>query len=105
MGEWLASSPGRGVDLLPAHVGDEQALDRVDRECDLVLLSREAIEIGLEPRFSRPERIREWAYDLDAAGLELLRLAIDRVRVARLAASEDGATAPTAAVPGVIAGR
>ncbi len=106
MGEWLASSPGRGVALLPAHVGDEQALDRADRDCDLVLLSREAIEIGLERRFGRPERLREWAYDLDPAGLELLRLAIDRVRVARLASGEDGAAAsPTAAMPGAAAGR
>ena len=60
-----------------------KALDRVDRDADLLLLTREALEIGLAPRFHAPERIREWTYDLDPAGLELLRLAIERVRAAR----------------------
>lgn len=87
MSEWLASSPSNGVTLLPAHVGDEAALSRADRESDLVLLSREAIEIGLAERFVRPERFREWAYDLDPAGLELLRRAIDSVRLARSGAA------------------
>ena len=54
-----------------------------DRDADLLLLTREALEIGLAPRFHAPERIREWTYDLDPAGMELLRLAIERVRAAR----------------------
>ncbi len=82
MVDWLARSGG-GTRLIEAVAGDDAALARVDREADLLLLTREALEIGLAPRFRRPERIREWTYDLDPAGLELLRLAIDRVRAGR----------------------
>lgn len=82
MEDWLARSGG-GTRLIEAVAGDEEALDRVDRDADLLLLTREALEIGLAPRFHAPERIREWTYDLDPAGLELLRLAIERVRAAR----------------------
>ena len=80
--DWLARSGG-GTRLIEAVAGDEAALDRVDRDADLLLLTREALEIGLAPRFHAPERIREWTDDLDPAGLELLRLAIERVRAAR----------------------
>ena len=82
MEDWLARSGG-GTRLIEAVAGDEEALVRVDRDADLLLLTREALEIGLAPRFHAPERIREWTYDLDPAGLELLRLAIERVRAAR----------------------
>lgn len=84
MVDWLARSGGR-TRHLEAVAGDEDAIDRVDREADVLLLTQEALEIGLAPRFGRPERIREWTYDLDPAGLELLRLAIERVRAARAA--------------------
>jgi DNA-binding transcriptional regulator YhcF (GntR family) len=82
MEDWLARTGGR-TRLIEAVAGDEAALDRVDRDADLLLLTREALEIGLAPRFHAPERIREWTYDLDPAGMELLRLAIERVRAAR----------------------
>jgi len=82
MEDWLARSGG-GTRLIEAVAGDEEALDRVDRDADLLLLTREALEIGLAPRFHARERIREWTYDLDPAGMELLRLAIERVRAAR----------------------
>ena len=82
MEDWLARSGG-GTRLIEAVAGDEAALVRVDREADLLLLTREALEIGLAPRFGRPERIREWTYDLDPAGLELLRMAVERVRATR----------------------
>ncbi len=82
MVDWLARSGG-GTRLIEAVAGDEEALARVDRDADLLLLTREALEIGLAPRFHARERIREWTYDLDPAGLELLRLAIERVRAAR----------------------
>ena len=81
--QWLRESGGEGVVLLTALQGDEHALDRADRTADLLLLTREALEIGLAARFGRHERIREWTYDLDQAGLELLRHAIDRIRAAR----------------------
>lgn len=82
MVDWLARSGG-GIRLVEAVAGDDEALAEVDRGADLLLLTREALEIGLAPRFGRPERIREWTYDLDPAGMELLRLAIERVRAAR----------------------
>lgn len=80
--DWLARAGG-GVHLLEAVAGDDEALEQVDRDADLLLLTREALEIGLASRFARPERIREWTYDLDPAGMELLRLAIERVRATR----------------------
>ena len=82
MEDWLARSGG-GTRLIEAVAGDEAAIERVNRDADLLLLTSEALEIGLAPRFGRPERIREWTYDLDPAGLELLRLAIERARAAR----------------------
>ena len=84
MVDWLARTGGRRR-LIEAVAGDEETLDRADREADLLLLTREALEIGLAPRFGRQERIREWTYDLDPAGMELLRLAIERVRSRRTA--------------------
>jgi len=35
--------------------------------------------LGLESRFERPERLREWTYEFDPAAFELLRRAIERV--------------------------
>ena len=69
MEDWLARSGG-GTRLIEAVAGgDEAALDRVDREADLLLLTREALEIGLAPRFTRQERIRGCGRtDLDPAG-------------------------------------
>ena len=54
-------------------------LRRVDREADLILLSREAVAVGLELGSTRPERIREWVYEFDPSGLELLRRSIERI--------------------------
>ncbi len=51
----------------------------MDREADVVLLSREAIALGLDGQFERPERLRNWSYEFDPAGFELLRRAIERV--------------------------
>lgn len=81
--QWLRESGGEGVQLLTALQRDEAALHEADRTADLLLLTREALEIGLAARFGRQERIREWTYDLDPAGLELLRRAVDRIRAAR----------------------
>ena len=82
MEDWLARSGG-GTRLIEAVADDEAAIAEVDRDADLLLLTREALEIGLAPRFGRPERIREWTYDLDPAGMELLRMAIEGVRAGR----------------------
>jgi DNA-binding transcriptional regulator YhcF (GntR family) len=89
--QWLRESGGQGgVELLTALQGDEAALNRADRTADLLLLTREALEIGLAARFGRQDRIREWTYDLDPAGLELLRRAIERIRAARGPAAAAG---------------
>lgn len=77
--EVLALSGASGIEIIPAVAHTEQGLDLVDREADLVLLSREAMALGLDSRFERPDRVREWAYEFDPAGLELLRRAIERV--------------------------
>jgi DNA-binding transcriptional regulator YhcF (GntR family)/rhodanese-related sulfurtransferase len=81
--QWLRESGTERVELLTALQGDEAALERADRTADLLLLTREALEIGLAARFGRHDRIREWTYDLDPAGLELLRRAVERIRAAR----------------------
>ncbi len=81
--EVLQLAGASGVEIVSAVAHTEAELDLVDREADLVLLSREAMALGLETRFERPERIREWAYEFDPAGLELLRRAIERVDAAR----------------------
>ena len=64
----------------------------LDARADLILLSREALGRGLDARFSRPERIREWVYEFDPSGLELLRRAIERAQAERLASAEVAST-------------
>ena len=64
----------------------------IDTQADLILLSREAMGRGLDARFSRPERIREWVYEFDPSGFELLRRAIERARAERLATAEVATT-------------
>ena len=75
--ETLAMSGATGVEIVSALIGDVDDLERVDRTADVILMSREALAAGLERTFSRPDRIREWTYDFDPSGLELLRRAID----------------------------
>lgn len=77
--EVLAVAGASGVEIVSAVAHTEAEMERVDREADLVLLSREATALGLETRFERTERLREWSYEFDPAGFELLRRAIERV--------------------------
>jgi DNA-binding transcriptional regulator YhcF (GntR family) len=86
--EVLGLAGASGVELISAVANTDEELDLVDAEADLVLLSREASALGLEARFTRPERLREWSYEFDPAGFELLRRAIERV------AAGAGSTAP-----------
>ncbi len=81
--EVLEAAGATGVEIIPAVAHTESELDQVDREADLVLLSREAMALGLETRFARPERLREWSYEFDPAALELLRRAVERVDAGR----------------------
>jgi len=76
--ETLALSGTTGVGLITASYGSEEDLARVDDTADLILLSREALALRLDERFAHPERVREWTYEFDPSGLELLRRAIER---------------------------
>src|SRR5215212_126532 len=78
--ETLALSGTTGVELISATMDDDSQLDLIDRTADVILLSREAIANGLDKRFARPERLRQWSYEFDPSGLELLRRSIENVR-------------------------
>jgi DNA-binding transcriptional regulator YhcF (GntR family) len=96
IGETLAIAGTKGVDLVSATIGDEERIELVDRTADIILLSREAMAQKLDQRLDRPERVRQWSYDFDPAGLELLRRAIERVGSSRRG-SKGEATAPALA--------
>ena len=95
----------RGVEIVPALIGDADDLQLVDRTADVILMSREALAAGLDRTLSKPERIRPWTYDFDPSGLELLRRAIEHVAAARPARGRHDLTArpeaggPSAGVP------
>jgi DNA-binding transcriptional regulator YhcF (GntR family) len=75
--ETLQIAGTKGVDIVAATIGDEARLRLVDETADLVLMSRDALNEGLDAQLGRPERIRRWTYEFDPAGLEILRRAID----------------------------
>ncbi len=81
--ETLALSGTVGIEIDSALIGETEALDPIDRNADLILLSREALAAGMAGTFSRPDRIRPWTYDFDPSGLELLRRAIEHVVATR----------------------
>jgi DNA-binding transcriptional regulator YhcF (GntR family) len=83
MAETLALSGTTGVELLSATMDAERDLDLIDRAADVILLSREAIANGLGERFERRERVRQWSYEFDPSGLELLRRAIEHAVATR----------------------
>jgi GntR family transcriptional regulator len=83
MAETLALSGTTGVELISAPMDDAEGIALVDRTADVILLSREAIAKGLATRFERPERIRQWSYEFDPAGLEFLRRAVEHVAATR----------------------
>jgi DNA-binding transcriptional regulator YhcF (GntR family) len=85
MAETLALSGTTGVELLSASMDAERDLDLIDRTADVILLSREAIANGLGDRFERRERVRQWSYEFDPSGLELLRRSIEHAVAARRA--------------------
>src|SRR5439155_111155 len=53
--ETLTLSGTTGVGIVTAAYGSEDDLARVDREADLILLSREALALGLDEKFERPK--------------------------------------------------
>ena len=92
--ETLALSGAEGIDVVSATIEADEDLAVVDRTADIILMSREALAVGLDARFSRPERIRPWTYDFDPAGLELLRRAIEHVAAARAQVSKQATLTP-----------
>ena len=85
MADTLALSGTTGVELLSATMDADADLELIDRTADVILLSREAIANGLEARFGRPDRIRQWSYEFDPSGLEFLRRAVEHIAAARRA--------------------
>jgi DNA-binding transcriptional regulator YhcF (GntR family) len=81
--ETLRLSGTTGVEIVSATIDDAESITKVDAAADLILLSREALALGLDERFSRPERLREWLYEFDPSGLELLRRAIEHAQANR----------------------
>jgi DNA-binding transcriptional regulator YhcF (GntR family) len=75
--ETLAIAGTTGVEIVSATISDEERIKLVDRTADVILMSREAIAQKLDQRVQRPERVRQWSYEFDPAGLEHLRRAID----------------------------
>jgi DNA-binding transcriptional regulator YhcF (GntR family) len=81
--ETLRLSGTAGVEIVSATIDDAESITKVDAAADLILLSREALALGLDERFSHPERVREWLYEFDPSGLELLRRAIEHAQADR----------------------
>lgn len=81
--ETLAIAGNRGVEIVSALIATPEDLELIDRTADLILMSREALAVGLDRSFSRSDRIRPWTYDFDPSGLELLRRAIEHVAAVR----------------------
>jgi hypothetical protein len=92
--ETLALSGAEGIKIVSATIDADDDLELVDRTADIILMSREALAVGLERRFSRPERIRPWTYEFDPSGLELLRRAIEHAVAARTSRDSSTTLAP-----------
>jgi DNA-binding transcriptional regulator YhcF (GntR family) len=81
--ETLQLSGTSGVEIVPALIGETDQLRVVDETADLILMSREALAAGLDRQMHDQDRIRQWSYEFDPAGLELLRRAIEHVAAER----------------------
>jgi DNA-binding transcriptional regulator YhcF (GntR family) len=94
--ETIAISGAKGLELVTATTGDQEAIEAVDRTADIILMSREALAQGLDARMQDPGRVRPWTYEFDPAGLELLRRSIEHV-IASRPPSERPETSPARA--------
>ena len=81
--ETLQLSGTSGVEIVPALIGETDELRVVDETADLILMSREALAAGLDRQMHDEDRILQWSYEFDPAGLELLRRAIEHVAAER----------------------
>src|SRR5919108_3448283 len=68
--ETLALSGTKGVELVSATIDADDDLEVVDRTADIILMSREALAAGLDRQMHDEDRIRQWSYEFDPAGLE-----------------------------------
>jgi hypothetical protein len=64
-------------------VGDPEGLAELSESADLILMSREALALGLDAGLKHPDRVRAWTYEFDPAALEHLRRSIENVIAAR----------------------
>jgi GntR family transcriptional regulator len=82
--ETLSLAGTTGIELVTGTTqGGDDDLDVVNQTADVILVSREAIRLGLDKRFDRPDRLRRWTYEFDPAGLELLRRAVEHAAASR----------------------
>ena len=100
--ETLRLAGATGVEIISAVIGSDAGLQHIDETADLILLSREAMALGLEDRFTRLDRVRAWKYEFDPSGLELVRRATEHVQqereaLARLADTESEPPTPVGA--------
>jgi DNA-binding transcriptional regulator YhcF (GntR family) len=97
--ETLQIAGTRGVEIVAAIMGDDERLKLVDETADVILMSREALNAGYDKRLRNPERVRQWSYEFDPAGLEILRRAIDHAAAERAAADARGDRRTRSATP------
>ncbi len=83
MQDVLRLSGSSGIEVISALIDQPDSLQLIDQTADLVLMSRDALNAGLDKGLTRPERIRPWTYEFDPAGLEFLRRAVEHVAAAR----------------------
>ena len=81
--ETLAISGTKGIELSTVLMDDPVGLAEIDRTADLILMSREALSLGLDRGLTRIERVRPWTYEFDPAAIEHLRRAVEHVAVGR----------------------
>jgi DNA-binding transcriptional regulator YhcF (GntR family) len=81
--ETLALAGTTGIELVTATGESDEDIELVERTADLILVSREALRLGLDRKLQRPERLRPWTYEFDPSGLELLRRAVEHAAAGR----------------------
>ncbi len=79
----LRLSGATGIEIVTALTTETDELEKIDATADLILLSREALALGLDRKLRDPDRVRSWTYEFDPSGLELLRRAIEHVAAER----------------------
>ncbi len=83
MQDVLRLSGSSGIEVMSALTDQPDSLQLIDQTADLILMSRDALNAGLDKGLTRPDRIRPWTYEFDPSGLEFLRRAIEHVAAAR----------------------